>query len=68
MTLGNQKKGTVMETGVFLGLPLPVMLAFFALLAGLVLLARQLHQLRRPVVIRHSIHPASPHRGVSHTD
>ena len=68
MTLGNQEKGTVMETGVFLGLPLPVMLAFFALLAGLVLLARQLHQLRQPVVVRRSTHPASPHRGTSQSD
>jgi hypothetical protein len=57
-----------MEGGVFLGLPLPVMLAFFALLAGLVLLARQLHQLRQPVVVRRSIHPASPHRGTSQSD
>ena len=52
-----------METGVFLGLPLPVMLAFVALLAGLVLLARQLHQLRRPVVVRRS-----PYRGPSQSD
>jgi len=57
-----------MEAGVFLGLPLPVMLAFFALLAGLVLLARQLHQLRQPVVVRRSVPPASPHRGTSRSD
>jgi hypothetical protein len=68
MTLGNQEKGAVMEGGVFLGLPLPVMLAFFALLAGLVLLARQLHQLRRPVVVRRDVHPASPYRGPSQSD
>jgi len=63
MTLGNQETGAVMEAGVFLGLPLPVMLAFFALLAGLVLLVRELHQLRRPVVVRRS-----PHRGTSQSD
>ena len=58
-----------MEGGVFLGLPLPVMLAFFALLAGLALMARQLHKLRQPAVVRrgdHS-HPA-PHRGAAHPD
>jgi hypothetical protein len=52
-----------MEAGVFLGLPLPVMLAFFALLAGLVLLALELHQLRRPAIVRRS-----PHRGTSQSD
>jgi hypothetical protein len=58
MTLGNlREKGAVMESGFFLGLPLPVMLAFVALLAGLALLARQLHQLRRPVIVR-GAHPA----------
>jgi len=57
-----------METGVFLGLPLPVMLAFVALLAGLVLLALELHQLRRPVVVRRDVYPAAPHRGTSQSD
>lgn len=58
-----------MESGVFLGLPLPVMLAFFALLAGLALLARQLHKLRRPAVVRHAIQaPSAPHRGASQPD
>jgi hypothetical protein len=33
------------------------MLAFIALLAGLALLARQLHQLRRPAIVR-GAHPA----------
>ncbi|MFC5480986.1 hypothetical protein [Massilia suwonensis] len=53
-------------TGVFLGLPLPVMLAFIALLAGLILLARQLHKLRQPVVVRR----AAPiqHKGSSRSD
>ena len=46
-----------MEGGVFLGLPLPVMLAFFALLAGLALLGRQLHKLRQPAVVRRAAHP-----------
>ena len=52
------------ETSVFLGLPLPVMLAFIALLAGLVLLARQFHKLRQPVVVRRatSIPPKGPSR------
>lgn len=55
-----------MESGVFLGLPLPVMLAFFALLAGLALLARQLHQLRQPAVVRHGLQSSSaPQRGAS---
>jgi hypothetical protein len=58
-----------MESGVFLGLPLPVMLAFFALLAGLALLARQLHKLRQPAVVRHALHPPSaPQRGASRSD
>lgn len=58
-----------MESGVFLGLPLPVMLAFIALLAGLALLARQFDQLRRPVVVRDGAHPApAPHRGSPHPD
>lgn len=41
-----------MEEGVFLGLPLPVMLAFVVLLFGLALVARQLHQLCKPAVVR----------------
>ncbi|MGJ9419891.1 hypothetical protein ACHAC9_19380 [Massilia sp. CMS3.1] len=58
-----------MEGGVFLGLPLPVMLAFIALLAGLALLARQLHKLRLPAVVRGSAHPPpASHRGASHPD
>ena len=58
-----------MEGGVFLGLPLPVMLAFFALLAGLALLGRQLHKLRRPAVVRRraDAHPAAQ-RGASQFD
>ena len=55
-----------MESGVFLGLPLPVMLAFFALLAGLALLARQLHQLRRPAIVRGGAHPPPVVHGDSH--
>jgi hypothetical protein len=57
-----------METGVFLGLPLPVMLAFVALLAGLILLARQLHKLRQPAVVRRGVHPPVPQRGQSGPD
>ncbi|MFC5459044.1 hypothetical protein [Massilia niabensis] len=38
--------------GVFLGLPLPVMVAFIVLLLGLALLARQLHHLYKPAVVR----------------
>lgn len=58
-----------MEGGVFLGLPLPVMLAFVALLAGLAMLARQFHQLRQPAVVRRGAdpHPA-PQRGALHPD
>lgn len=41
-----------MEGSVFLGLPLPVMLAFVVLLFGLALVARQLHQLCKPAVVR----------------
>lgn len=54
-----------METGEVLGLQLPVMLAFVALLAGLILLARQLHKLRQPAVVRRGVHPPVPHRGPS---
>jgi hypothetical protein len=43
-----------MEQGVFLGLPLPVMVAFVALLCGLAMVGRQLHKLRQPVVVRSS--------------
>ena len=53
------------ETHGFLGLPLPVMLAFFALLAGLVLLARQLHKLRQPAVVRRGAHPPASYKGPS---
>jgi hypothetical protein len=44
------------------------MLAFFALLAGLALLARQLHTFRQPAVVRRAAHPASPQRGASHLE
>jgi len=54
-----------MESGVILGLQLPVMLAFFALLAGLVLLARQLHKLRQPAVVRRGAHPPASYKGPS---
>ncbi len=43
-----------MDQGDLFGLPLSVMLAFIALLLGLVLVARLLHDLRRPAVVRHS--------------
>ena len=43
-----------MEAGVFLGLPLAVTVAFVALLFGLVLVARQLHKLYKPAVVRRS--------------
>ncbi|MFC5511263.1 hypothetical protein ACFPOU_09000 [Massilia jejuensis] len=54
-----------MEDGVFLGLPLPVMLAFVVLLGGLALLARQFHQLRQPAVVRRGDQraPARPDGG-----
>ncbi|MBD8532106.1 MULTISPECIES: hypothetical protein [unclassified Massilia] len=58
-----------MESGVILGLQLPVMLAFFGLLAGLVLLARQLHKLRQPAVVRRGAYPPQAHyKGPSHPD
>jgi hypothetical protein len=57
-----------MEAGVFLGLPLPVMLAFVALLAGLILLARQLHKLRQPAVVRRGVHSPVAQRGASRAD
>ena len=41
-----------MDQGELFGLPLSVMLAFIALLLGLVLVARLLHDLRRPAVVR----------------
>ena len=41
-----------MDQGDLFGLPLSVMLAFIALLLGLVLVARLLHDLRRPAVVR----------------
>lgn len=57
-----------MEGSVFLNLPLPVTLAFFALLAGLILLACALHQLRRPAIVRPSVHRAAPHREAARSD
>ena len=56
------------ETSVFLGLPLPVMLAFIALLGGLALLARQLHKLHQPVVVRRTTHHPVPEKGPSRPD
>jgi hypothetical protein len=50
-----------MEAGVFLGLPLPVTVAFVALLFGLALVARQLHKLYKPAVVRRSACPRQPH-------
>lgn len=43
-----------MDQGELFGLPLLVTLAFIALLLGLVLVARLLHDLRRPAVVRHT--------------
>jgi hypothetical protein len=51
-----------------MGLQLPVMLAFVALLAGLAMLARQLHKLRQPVIVRRGAHPQAAHRGPSQPD
>ena len=51
----------MVETDGFLGLPLPVMLAFVALLAGLFLVARQLHKLRQPAVVRRGVPHPAPH-------
>ncbi|MDN4060017.1 hypothetical protein QPK31_17550 [Massilia sp. YIM B02769] len=48
--------------GAFFGLPLPVVLAFVVLLLGLVLMARLLHGLRRPAVVRHAASHADPRR------
>lgn len=56
-----------MEAGVFLGLPLPVLVAFVVMLFGLVLVARQLHQLHKPAVVRGSAADA-PARRQSHLD
>jgi hypothetical protein len=56
------------ETHGFLGLPLPVMLAFVALLAGLFLVAHQLHKLRQPAVVRRGVPHPAPRRGPSQTD
>jgi len=53
------------ETHGFLGLPLPVMLAFVALLAGLFLVAHQLHKLRQPAVVRRGVPHPAPRRGPS---
>ena len=50
-----------MEAGVFLGLQLPVMVAFILLLCGLALVAFQLHRLHRPAVVRRSA-PDAPGR------
>ena len=48
----------MVETHGFLGLALPVVLAFVALLVGLFLVARQLHKLRQPAVVRRGVpHP-----------
>ena len=44
-----------MDQGDLFGLPLSVMLAFIALLLGLVLVARLLHDLRRPAVVRRTL-------------
>ncbi|QNA88651.1 hypothetical protein G4G28_09425 [Massilia sp. Dwa41.01b] len=41
-----------MEQDVIPGLPLLVMAAFIALVFGLALLARQLHRLHKPVIVR----------------
>ncbi len=51
-----------MDQGAFFGLPLPVVLAFVVLLLGLVLMARLLHGLRRPAVVRHAASHADPRR------
>lgn len=51
-----------MEGGVFLGLPLRVLVAFVALLFGLALVARQLHKLHKPAVVRRSAGDASRRR------
>lgn len=55
-----------MEPGVFLGLPLPVMVAFILLLCGLALVALQLHRLYRPVVVRRSAPDAPGGRQPTH--
>jgi hypothetical protein len=58
-----------MDGAEFLGLQLPVMLAFVALLAGLAMLARQFHKLRQPAIVRRGAHPPVPHkRGPSQSD
>lgn len=41
-----------MEAEGLLGLPLPVTVAFVALLFGLALVARQLHKLHKPAIVR----------------
>ena len=56
-----------MEGGVFLGLPLPVTVAFVALLFGLALVARQLHKLHQPAVGRRSALD-TPARHLAHRD
>lgn len=56
-----------MEAGVFLGLPLRVLVAFVALLFGLALVARQLHKLHKPAVVRRSA-AAAPGRRPPHGD
>jgi len=55
-----------MEGSVFLGLPLPVMVAFVVLLLGLALVARQLHQLCKPAVVRRSAADAPARRQPGH--
>jgi len=49
-----------MDQGDLFGLPLSVMLAFIALLLGLVLVARLLHDLRRPAVVRRTSSHTEP--------
>jgi hypothetical protein len=56
------------EAEVLLHLPLPVMLAFVALLAGLAMLARQFHHLRQPAIVRPGAHPPVPCQGPSRPD
>ncbi|MEN3276152.1 MAG: hypothetical protein V7631_1942 [Massilia sp.] len=51
-----------MEAEGLLGLPLPVTVAFVALLFGLALVARQLHKLHKPAVVRRGSGDAAAHR------
>lgn len=52
-----------MVQGELFGLPLSVMVAFIALLLGLILVARLLHDLRRPAVVRRTLSHTDPRRG-----